>query len=252
MNGGTLAIIPSRGRPSQMLALADQIDYTTHGRVQVLLCVDDDDPTMPEYRRAFLGAVRPPGVLLQVGLRRSLSEWTNWGAHHGPNLFGGLGHRGPDWLVSMGDDHWPITSDWDLLLARAITDNLAGPGWAYGDDGVKGAMLPTAWMQSASLVDALGWMMLETCEHMYVDNAVLELGRAAQRIVFVPYVHIQHRHPEAARVLGTTVAGAWDQTYQESNRADVFERDRAAFARWRHEALAYDVDRVRSWSPTTA
>jgi hypothetical protein len=209
---------------------------------------------MPDYRRAFYGATRPPRVLLQVGARRSLSEWTNWGARHGPNLLSGWGRgdRGPDWLVSMGDDHWPVTEDWDLLMAEAIRDTLDGPGWAYGDDKVKGAMLPTAWMQSAALADTLGWMMLPSCEHMYVDNVVLELGRAARRIAYVPYVHIEHRHPEAARVLGTTVAGAWDQTYQDTNRSDVYDRDRAAFETWRRESLASDVAKVRSLAHTTA
>jgi hypothetical protein len=255
VNGGTLAIIPSRGRPQQMLALADQIEHTTRGRVQAVLCVDDDDPTLPDYQRAFSGALRPSRVALHVGARRSLSEWTNWGAsvgaRHSTSLTG-LGRRGPDWLVSMGDDHWPVTEDWDLLMAEAIRDTLDGPGWAYGDDKVKGAMLPTAWMQSAALADTLGWMMLPSCEHMYVDNVVLELGRAARRIAYVPYVHIEHRHPEAARVLGTTVAGAWDDTYRDSNRPEVFDRDRAAFETWRRESLASDVAKVRSLAHTTA
>jgi betaine-homocysteine S-methyltransferase len=35
-------------------------------------------------------------------------------------------------------------------------------------------------------------MMLPGCEHMYVDNAVLELGRAANRIAYVPEVVIEH------------------------------------------------------------
>lgn len=243
-----VALIPSRGRPAQLMRLLEQIEHTTAGRVQTVVCVDEDDPRRLDYRRGLEGSQWPLRAALHMGLRRSLSEWTNWAAQFARGWLG----EAVTHLVSMGDDHWPATQDWDLLLAEAIHDTLDGPGWAYGDDGVKGAMLPTAWMQSVELFDALGWVMEPHLEHMYVDNVVLELGRAAQRITYAPYVTIEHRHPEAARTLGTTVAGAWDDTYAATNRGEVFEADRAAFARWRHERLAVDLDRVRSLHHTTA
>lgn len=225
---GELAVItPTRGRPDRFAELLDAIRTTAAGDVVVMSCVDEDDPTRDEYDRTSPPA---PDNLRLYGPRRSLAGWTNAAALN----LAGNGHA--RYLASLGDDHRPRTRGWDRLLIEAI-EAMGGSGFAYGNDLFQGAAMPTAWVVSADVVRALGWMMLPGCEHMYVDAAVLELGRAAGRIAYRPDVVIEHVHPLAGKA-------PVDESYRESNSPDRYAADAAAFEAWKRDGLAGDVDRL--------
>ena len=211
-----VVITPSRGRPGRLCDLVRACAETTAGRVRVLACVDDDDLAVESYREM----AGMQGLILTTAPRRTLSGWTNAAA--GDLLAGEYG-KPPAFLASLGDDHMPETADWDLRLADAAESVV---GFAYGDDGYQHGGLCTAWVACSAVVKAIGWMMLPTCEHMYVDNAVMELGRRAGRIAYVPRVKITHLHPKAGRA-------EWDHGYLRVNAQEQFDRDRAAFDRWR-------------------
>lgn len=222
-----IVITPSRERPRQLNELAHAVRDTTDGRVDVLGLVDLDDPERAAYK-----ALSCP---IWTGQRASLSRWTNYAA---AALLGPTQLEPPRYLASLGDDHLPRTRDWDLRLIAAI-EAMPGPGIAYGNDLYQGPRLPTAWAVSAELVRAVGWMMLPTCQHMYVDTAVLELGQAAGRIAYVPDVVIEHRHPLAGKA-------DWDVSYRESNSRERYAADEAAFEAWRGGQLAADAATVRA------
>lgn len=225
-----VVITPSRGRPRQLNELAHAVNHTTDGRAEVFGLVDLDDP----QRAAYKALLQP---YIAAGPRRSLAGWTNFAAAGLVN--GGLGGEPPPrYLASFGDDHLPRTRDWDRKLIAAI-EAMPGPGIAYGNDLFQGANLPTGWVVSAELVAAVGWMMLPTCEHMYVDTAVLELGRAADRIAYVPEVVIEHRHPLAGKA-------AWDDSYRETNTDARYAADKAAYEAWLAGGLATDAAAVRA------
>lgn len=222
-------IVPSRGRPQQLRELLDAIHDTAETDVRVLVGVDDDDYSA---LAAYQALAALPGVELRLGVRRSLSAWTNdladFALTDGPP---------PRYLASMGDDHRPRTKGWDRRLIEAAES--IGGGIAYGDDKFQGGRLPTAWVVGADLVRAVGWMMLPQCAHLCVDNAVLELGRALGRIAYCPDVVIEHLHPAAGK-------GEVDDSYRETNSAERYAADRAAFERWRDEGgLFADAARVR-------
>jgi hypothetical protein len=219
-------IVPSRGRPQQLAELLDAIYDTADTDVDVYVAVDLDDPTRTEYTG--------PAVFT-AGERRSLSAWTNYLADQ---LLTGTWIDSPRYLASLGDDHRPRTKGWDRKLIAAIESLGGAPGIAYGNDLFQGAALPTAWVVSAELVRAVGWMMLPQCAHMYVDNAVLELGRALGRIAYVPGVVIEHLHPAAGKA-------AVDDSYRESNAPERYAADRLAFEGWRDGGgLARDIAKV--------
>lgn len=229
--GDLVVVTPSRGRPQQLDQLHHAVQLTTSGRVDVVGLVDDDDPAHADYARLRLCCE------VWTGPRRSLAGWTNYAAGI---LLDCPPDEGPRYLASLGDDHRPRTKDWDLRLIDAI-EAMDGPGIAYGNDLLQGAALPTAWVVSAELVRAVGWMMLPTCEHMYVDTAVLALGQAAGRIAYVPGVTIEHLHPTAGKA-------AWDESYRASNAGERYAADAAAYEAWKRDGLDADAAKVRALS----
>jgi len=231
-----LAIItPTRGRPRRFAELVRAVDATAAGSVEIWTGLDYDDES--DY---FSAVADVPGAARCVsyrGERRSLSAWTNHLAEQAL-----AGDHPPRYLASMGDDHRPRTPDWDLELIAAIDSLGASPGFAYGNDLFQGANLCTAWVVSARIVTALGWMMLPACEHMFVDNATLALGRAAGAIAYRPGVIIEHLHPVAGKA-------DWDDTYRATNNQARYNGDEAAYNTWVRDHLAADVATVRTLSP---
>lgn len=224
-----LAIItPSRGRPARFAEMVAAVDATASGSVEVLCGRDSDDPT--EYLAALYGRT---DVTAMSGERRSLSAWTNLLAERALSRL-----DPPRYLASLGDDHRPRTPRWDRTLIGAIEDR-GGSGIAYGNDLLQGERLPTAWVMSADIVRALGWMMLPACHHMFVDNAILELGQALGLIAYCPDVVIEHMHPTAGKA-------AMDASYRASNHPQRTAEDGRAFAEWQAGSLPGDVARVRA------
>jgi hypothetical protein len=213
-------ITPSRERPERLVEMYDAVRDMSTLDTHLVVCVDDDDPRLTDYRRL----ANLPGLSLWTGERRSLSGWTN---HAAERLLDS--DEPPRFLASLGDDHLPRTPGWDRVLVHAI-ENLGGllGGWSWGKDGLRADLLPTYWAVSAPVARRLGYVMLSACEHMYVDNAVRDLAQASQRAVICPDVLVEHVHPvnPAHRAL-------WDASYEHSNRREQYDRDRRAYERWR-------------------
>lgn len=225
-------IVPTRDRPERFGELLAAIDRTAVGDVEVWTGVDDDDDWLSYsiVSQVTRSVVRTRNVL---GPRKSLSAWTNYLAE--------MALEAPDpprYLASLGDDHRPRTPAWDRSLIEAI-EGRGGSGFAYGNDLFQGEGLATAWVVSADIVRAVGWMMLPACRHMYVDRAAMDLGRALDAITYCPGVVIEHEHPFVGKA-------AWDASYRESNAADRYAEDEAAYTAWKTSGLAADVGRVQA------
>ena len=213
--------------------MVEAVRQTAAGEVRIWAGFDDDDTS--HYTTSTvrdLPGARSELVVIDEGPRRSLSGWTNHLAAQA------LARTDPPrYLASLGDDHRPRTAGWDLALRAAIDALPGGSGFAYGNDLLQGVNMPTAWVVSADVVRTLGWMMLPSCAHLYVDSAVLELGRAAGRITYRPDVVIEHLHPLAGKA-------AWDVSYRESNAPGRYAADETAYVAWKAAGLAADVDRL--------
>lgn len=228
-------IVPTRGRPAQLARLVNAVAGTTCGRAEVLALVDDDDET----RGVYLEYGARHGVHVMIGERQGLVGSTNHGARLALE-----GDDPPTYLASLGDDHLPRTLDWDVRLIKAIR-GMSGPGWAYGNDLLQGERLPTAWVQHADTVRALGWMMLPTLQHMYPDNVVADLGRATDRLAYIGGVIIEHMHPAAGKA-------DVDESYAQSNRAEQYLRDQRAYDAWRDIGMDRDATLVAGMTWTGA
>lgn len=221
----TLAVIvPSRGRPQNIQRLA-QAWTDTNAQADVIVAVDDDDPTRADYYDAiqthprFDLTVRPRlrmGGTLNAVARNACRTW--------------------DHLGFLGDDHYPRTDRWDQQVTTEL-DRLR-TGIVYGNDLLQGERLPTAFFLTANIVRTLGWMAPPGLTHLFIDDATLALGRALDAITYLPDVVIEHLHPIAGKATE-------DDGYREANAPDVWQHDKDVFTRWRDEQLTVDVARIK-------
>lgn len=205
-------IVPSRGRPQNIANLIRSLRATRSTITHLFVAVDDDDPTLPEYRRLFEGLYGDSETLV-VGPRVRLGPTVNTVARQAV----ACGYR---WVGFMGDDHRPRTVDWDLTMTAAC-----GPfGMAYADDLFQRENLPTEIVMTANIVQALGHMSLPGLVHMFIDNYWLTLGQALGCIRYLPDVIVEHVHPAAGKA-------ELDAGYGEA--MGVFDSDHAVFEAWR-------------------
>ena len=182
-----IVIVPSRGRPDNIARLREAWADLTTLAARLLVAVDDDDPELPGYLEQGDGWTI-------VGPRLRLGPTLN-------SLAPTMTKRAP-YIGFLGDDHLPRTTGWDLEVTAALAT--LGTGFVYGNDLVRGADLPTAFFMTSNIVDKLGYIFPPGLVHMYLDDAVRELGTAANCLTYLPDVIIEHLHPVAGTAPGTS------------------------------------------------
>lgn len=219
-----LIITPTRGRRDNAQRLIDAVAATATMRTYLALAVDEDDAAT--YRDLRLN----PGVVMVWGPRATCIEWTN-------KIVAGYGRKFRA-LASFGDDHEPLTHDWDGMMLRAI-EAMGGTGIVYGNDTLQGANLPTAPLVSSDIAAALQWLMYPRLGHFFADNVWKDVAEQAGCLRYLPDVTIQHHH----FAFGTAPD---DATYSEA--APAWTADHAAYLAWQQspDGLAAAVDKVRA------
>ena len=224
MAGDLLVITPSRGRPQNAARLVNAVRGTRRAVTHVHIAVDEDDPALPEYRKA--ARRMGDGDEFETGPRGGLAEWTNRIAVRRAGEY--------RYLASFGDDHVPRTPGWDTALIRAI-EGMGGTGFAYPFDGTR-EDIPEAVVVSSDIVTALGWMCEPSLSHWFVDNVWADLGRAAGCIQYLRAVAVDHYHPGA----GTAKV---DATYQTA--ASGIPADQSAYETWKRDRMGADTGIIR-------
>src|SRR5580704_8239610 len=116
------AIVPTRGRPGSMAGLLEAFGQTAVC-TELIICLDDDDPALGAYTELM---ARPLFARHRVawfhGPRQGLTGWTNTVAGWACDRY--------EALITLGDDHRPVTPAWDRKLLDA--SRAMGGGWAYG------------------------------------------------------------------------------------------------------------------------
>jgi hypothetical protein len=226
-----VVVLPSRGRPAAAAeAIAAIRETAVLVETSVVLTVDADDPCLPEYRALRFPTVgtsllRPTTVVLEGDETGNLTRATN-------TISLRIAKADPDAIIgNLNDDHRARTRGWD----RVVTEALKTPGIAYGDDLIHGVNLPSAPFMSARICLALGWYALPSCEHLYIDDAWRELGKAAGVLRYLPELVFEHLHESVGKAV-------WDEGYARGY-AHVDE-DHAAFDEWVARYQAADVANV--------
>jgi hypothetical protein len=227
-----VVVVPSRGRPKAARELASAFAKTCTADTLLVFAVDEDDPTVEEYRDLHAGPPRRGPEVLVVPESTSMVHALN---------------RAAEWVVSAvnapfakigrGDDHRPTSDGWDAAYLEALRD--LGTGIVYGDDLLQRQNLPTQCAMTSDIVRVLGYMAPPNLTHLYVDNFWLELGRRAECIRYLPEVVVEHRHPVAGKA-------AWDEGYKRVNNPDMYAKDEATFRDYYIGGLAVDVEKVRA------
>jgi hypothetical protein len=142
-------------------------------------------------------------------------------------------------VAFMGDDHLPRTQRWAHMLVEDHATSRR-PNVVYGQDGFFDKKLPTWWSMDARVIQALGNRMVPApVQHLFCDNAVKELGEAADCLDYDERILIEHMHPIHGK-------GKMDAQYERVNRPQQYDRDGSAFREWQLTRLAEDATLVRS------
>jgi hypothetical protein len=220
-----LVIVPSRGRPQHIAALWDEWQVTTIGSAQLLVAVDDDDPTLGDYEKVCADR----GIELTVGPRLRMCPTLNKVAvERAPHHFA---------IGFMGDDHRPRTAGWDQSYLDTLQE--LNTGIVYGNDLLRGETLPTQVAMTADIIQTLGYMVPPGVIHLFADNTFYDLGHEIDRIRYLPDVIVEHLHPAAGK-------GEWDAGYVEVNSDSQYETDRAAYQNWLEHGLAVDAAKLKA------
>jgi len=233
-----LVVVPTRARPHSVAPLLRAMVETCRAYTTVVLALDGDEAPhrYDEEVLTFLtdapAQARVSVYLTHQPRRRMIGTLNHVAAEAITNFE-------PRVVAYLGDDHRPETVGWDAIFCDVLAET--GPGLVYGDDGHQHENLPTAVAASVEIVTTLGYLVPPQLVHMYCDNYWLDLGRSAEAITYLPEVHITHQHP------AVHPGGMWDASYAESNAAQRYAEDKAAYDTFvTSGALAADVARVRA------
>lgn len=196
-------IVPTRGRPSNVIRLIDAFGrLSTYPHIELIFGLDEDDDTAHHVRdivntmtdrrfqtvtlpRTSKGMVGPFNIIANAVVRRS-------------NVYA---------IGFMGDDHLPETHGWDTRYMEALA---SGAEVVHGNDGIWGASLPTQCAFRADIVRALGYAAPPMLVHLFVDNFWRDLAAALGGLVYLADVTVRHLHP-------MTGATEWDEVYVDAN-----------------------------------
>lgn len=234
-----IVIVPTRSRPHNVAPLVEAFRETSafDEGVELYFVADRDDPDFDAYAVAvhdaslITGNERRVVTLLDASHHEQLVPKLNKAAHYL------VVTQRPRHIGFMGDDHRPRTRGWARMYREAL-DGL-GTGVVSCPDGYRPDDLPTQWMMTADIVEALdGRMVPAPVEHLYCDDAIRELGKAAGCYRYLDDCLIEHVHPVAGKT-------ETDEQYDRVNSQVQYRRDRSSYRTWKRDGgLAWDAQAV--------
>jgi hypothetical protein len=223
---GVVVLVATRDRPGQALATLMSFKATsTRPDTRIIFGLDHDEPQLNAYLELL-----PSFVVWNAGPDSgSLTKVTN-------SMLGACNEG--DVIGSVGDDHRFRTKGWDEAIYATAKFN--PPGVIYPNDAFQGANLATAFFAHGDVVRALGWLALPVCDHMYIDNAIMDIGRGLNSLHYLPNTIIEHLHPAAGK-------GIMDASYARTNSKTQMSKDELAYTEWKENGLSSDISRIREY-----
>jgi hypothetical protein len=234
-----LMIVPTRSRPQNVVPVVDAwIATGGFAAADLLFAADLDDPAFDAYCdrieiAAKMVAEADGGSIALTACPRHEQLVPKLNAIAVDHSSGGYPLIG-----FAGDDHLPRTPGWSQRFVE-LFDRHGRLAVAYPDDGYQHEKLASSWVMAADVVRALGRMVPAPVDHLYCDNAVMDVAREAGGLAYAYDVLVEHVHPVAGK-------RETDEQYERVNGRDQYRRDRPAYKRWKRAGgLAADADIVR-------
>lgn len=225
--------IPTRGRPKNIARVVKAWRKTNaFPRTDMLLGVDQDDPKYQNYVDLVVEVNEPGLDFITFESWQPMVTKLNIMANYLADMYLFVGFA--------GDDHIPRTDDWSLTYQARLAN--MHTGIVYGNDLHRQGALCTEWMMTSNIVRVLGRMVPAPVDHLFSDRSVMELGRRADCIEYLPNVIIEHMHYQAGKARK-------DATYRRFNTKENFLRERKVYWDWAQHRLSEQVALVQALKP---
>lgn len=140
-------------------------------------------------------------------------------------------------VTFMGDDHLPLTKNWDEILYQPIKER--GYGVSYGNDLYQRENLPTAVMMSTNIIKTLGFMSPPEQIHMFLDNFWKAVGERLNALTYFDDVIIEHLHAYVGK-------SEMDDMYKSVNNAEVADNDGIKYGDYIYNKFDNDVIKLKA------
>lgn len=212
--------LPTRGRPDRMSEMVESIANTASGPVQVAFAIDDDDKA--SIKRATQLFTTYKG---RVDVRSKVVK-------RGAFLMSDLYNRAAeiatgDILMECCDSVLFHSPGWDELVEAEFAKVPDRILLVFGRDGIHDGRAATLPFLHRRWMEVLGRFMPPYFSCDYCDTWVWEVAKMLDRIVYVPEVFTQHRHPEAGTApLDQTKIDGYARGERDNNGA-IFQQGHA-------------------------
>jgi hypothetical protein len=193
---GISVLLPTRGRPTNVRRLMDSVTGTAVQDVEVVLYVDEDDPTQQQVWD-MADEDDMPMIVLR-GPRIILSSCWNLCAEAATN----------DIMMHCGDDIIFRTFGWDQLVVAAFEQVADKIALVHGRDGIHDGTLATHGFLHRRWVETTGYLVPPLFASDYNDLWLSDVANALGRRIFLPDVYTEHMHPAVGKA-------ELDQTHRE-------------------------------------
>jgi hypothetical protein len=198
-------LLPTKGRPDRIIECISAI-MNNSIISDINVCINSDDQTIDDYFKN-ISQLKNDKFIINIHVTSGINMITslNEVANKVKNKY--------EFLTFLGDDQIVQTNGWDLKLSIPLENKI---GISYPNDLHQGSALPTAIMLNARIVRFLGYFAAPNFQHLYVDNAWLELGKNLNNVNYFENIIVEHKH----FTLGKSKI---DETYSQTNDLESYE-----------------------------
>lgn len=193
-------LLPTRGRPDNIITLHSSLLNTKSGDVEIILYIDHDDNSYPDYILEDLDKSIPNKIIR--GPRKTLSS-----CYQDCYL-----QSSGDIVMFAGDDLIFRTDGWDEVVREKFEEIPDRIIFVHGDDGVWQANFGTHGFLHRRWCDALGYVVPPYFACDWSDTWVNEVANRLNRRVYIPIL-IEHMHPNHGKA-------PEDKTHEERRARD--------------------------------
>jgi hypothetical protein len=202
-------IIPSRERAYKIKKLHEQWFNVTNESVHTdcYIVLDKDNESTYERLPGFIYRV------VDTGGKKGAVFPLNYVANEIANDY--------EYLGFIGDDHIPITKDWNVIMYNALIKN-GKFSMVYGNDLRHKENLCAHIVMDAQYVVQLGYFAHPAFAHLFCDDMWMYIGKRMNNIHYLPDVIIEHLHYSVGK-------SDYDKMYMINNTQELYDSSEIIF-----------------------